>query len=73
MGVNKSWPPPNKYIVYEIPKLKTKSEKSVNLPGRYSFKEIPYERQKMFINVINEERKNLGLSPLSVPKKERKK
>jgi hypothetical protein len=71
VGENKSWPPPNKYIVYEIPKLKTKNERNVNLPGRYPFSKIPYERQKMYINAINEERRNLGLSPLSVPKKER--
>lgn len=70
VGVNKSWPPPEKYIVYEIPKLKTKSERRSNLPGAFSFKEIPYERQEMFINVINKEAKIIGISPYPVPKKE---
>ncbi len=71
LGENKSWPPPNKFVLYEIPKLKTKNERDINLPGKFSFKKIPFERQKMFINAINEERKNLGLSPLSVPNKEK--
>ena len=31
VGENRSWPPPNKYIVYEIPKLKTKQERNRNL------------------------------------------
>jgi len=70
VGVNKSWPPPNKYIVYEIPKLKTNSERRSNLPGAFSFKEISYEKQKTYIDAINEERKNLGLNPYPVPQKE---
>jgi hypothetical protein len=71
LGENKTWPTPEKYIVYEIPKLKTKSERSVNLPGAFSFKKIPYEKQKMYINAINEERKKLGLkSTYPIPEKE---
>jgi hypothetical protein len=42
----------------------------VNLPGAFSFKEIPYRKQKLFINAINNEAKNIGLSPYPIPKKE---
>jgi hypothetical protein len=73
LGENKSWPPPKKYIVYEIPKLKTESERRWDRPGAFSFKEIPYEKQKLFINAINEERKRFGLDPYPVPKKESQK
>jgi hypothetical protein len=61
VGENKSWPNPEKYIVYEIPKLKTKEEKRSNLPSR---PEIPYEKMKLFVGLISEERINLGLGPL---------
>jgi len=63
VGVNKSWPPPKKYIVYEIPKLKTISERRSNLPR--SFSEIPYEKRKLFFKLINEEYMSLGFSPRS--------
>ncbi len=71
VGENKSWPLPNKFIVYEIPKLKTKSERRSNLPGALSFSKFPYEKQKMFVDAINEEAKSIGLSPYPVPKEER--
>ena len=73
VGENKSWPPPNKFVLYEIPRLKTKNERIWNLPGAFSFTKIPYEKQKMYINAINKEAKNIGLSPYPVPKKEDKK
>ena len=65
VGENKSWPTPEKYIVYEIPKLKTKEERRSNLPSR---PEIPYEKMKLFVGLISEERINLGLGPLTIPK-----
>jgi hypothetical protein len=68
VGENKSWPPPEKYIVYEIPKLKTREERRSNIPTR---PDIPYERMKLFVGSINEERINLGLGPLTIPKEER--
>jgi hypothetical protein len=72
VGENKSWPPPEKYILYEIPKLSTINERRSNLPGALSFSKFPYEKQKLFINAINEERKNVGLkSTYPVPKEER--
>lgn len=70
VGDNKSWPAPGKYIVYEIPKLKTISERKSNLPGAFSFSQISYKNQKLFINAINKESINIGVSPYPVPKKE---
>jgi hypothetical protein len=67
---NKSWPTPGKYIVYEIPKLKTIRERKSNLPGAFSFSQISYVNQKLFINAINEESINIGMSPYPIPKKE---
>lgn len=67
LGVNKTWPPPNKYIVYELPKLKTRKERDNNLNlSRPSG--IPYEKMRNFIISINEERRSLGYDPLTVPK-----
>jgi hypothetical protein len=65
VGENDSWPTPEKYIVYEIPKLKTKEERLSNIPCR---PEIPYDKMKLFVNSINKEHVNLGLRPLTIPK-----
>lgn len=70
LGENKSWPTPNKYIVYEIPKLAKKEQRLSNLPGPFLFNEIAYDNQKMFIKAINEESKNLGISQYEIPDKE---
>jgi hypothetical protein len=67
---NKSWPTPGKYIVYELPKLRTKSERKTNLPGAYSFDQISYNNQKMYINAINIESVIIGVSPYPVPKED---
>jgi len=64
LGENKSWPPAFKYVVYEIPKLKTRKEMRLNLPLR---PEIPHDKMKTFVSLINEERVNLGISPLTIP------
>jgi len=62
------WPPPNKYIVYELPKLKTREERDRNLPGR---PDIPDEKMKIFTRLLNEEYVNLGYSPYTTPMEER--
>jgi len=59
------WPTPKKYIVYELPKLKTREEIRSNLPSR---PDIPYAKMKNFVRLINEERIGLGFSPLTIPK-----
>jgi len=62
---NKSRPSADKYIVYELPKLKTREERRSNLPLR---PDIPYAKMKNFVRLINEERISLGFSPLTIPK-----
>ena len=64
------WPPPGKYIVYELPKLKTREERKDNLMFRH-YNEIPYEKRESFIRLINEEYWSLGLPGISIQKKER--
>lgn len=61
IGENKSWPTPNKYIVYKIPKLTTKGQMLSNRPRSYH--QIPYENRKLLEDAISRERANLGLSP----------
>lgn len=68
VGENKSWPPAFKYVVYEIPKLKTREERNRNLPGR---PHIPDEKMKIFTLLLNEERISLGYSPYPAPTKEK--
>ncbi len=57
-----------KYVVYEIPKLKTKEEKKRNLPGR---PDITNEKMIIFTRLLNKERISLGYSPFSVTTKEK--
>jgi hypothetical protein len=68
LGVNKSWPPPDKYIVYELPRLTTVKERkeSVDFDNVLNvFHDIPFQRKKLFVQTLNEERKKLSL-PLEV-------
>jgi hypothetical protein len=69
VGVNETWPPPNRYIVYELPKLKTRKERKDNLI--FSRPDIPYKKMRNFINLINEEYSTLGLPGVSIPKEEK--
>jgi len=69
VGVNKSWPPREKYIVYELPKLKTMEERRKEHLKTYS--EIPYEKKKDYIRLYNEERINLGYGPTKIILKKR--
>lgn len=69
VGVSTTWPPPGEYVVYELPKLKTKEERRINLPVRPSG--VPYKKMKNFKRLINVERVNLGYSPLTIPEEEK--
>lgn len=70
VGENKSWPPPNKYIVYEIPKLRTMKERRKNA-RMWSIDKISYEKQKLYIEKLNSERKNLGLPLIHISNEKR--
>ena len=69
VGENKSWPPPKRYIVYELTKLKTMEERDDNLIFVKPIG-VPYQKMKNIIKYINKERKSLGYSPLTIPGKE---
>lgn len=69
LGENKSWPPPNKYIIYKIPKLMTMKERDINI--HFSRPEIPIPKMKNFIRLLNEERINLGYAPFKTTKEEK--
>jgi hypothetical protein len=61
LGVNKSWPPPDKYIVYKLPRLQTTKElKAQNIR---TYTEIPYRYKKNYIRLYNEWRISLGYGP----------
>ena len=49
VGENKSWPPAFKYVVYEIPKLKTMEERKENVRFVDNFDDISYERRKVYL------------------------
>jgi hypothetical protein len=61
-GIGKGWPPPSKYVVYELPKLKTRKEREQNviLMRKHAY--------PLYLKAINEERKSLGLRIISQPK-----
>ena len=66
VGDNKSWPSPAKYIVYELPRLRTVEERrKVHID---SYNEIPYEHRKLYFDAKNKERIFLGYEPFPVPK-----
>jgi len=67
VGVNDTWPPPGRYIVYELPKLKTREERRRNVIYVETYHEIPYEKRKLYIKAINEERRSLGLRLEPIP------
>lgn len=61
VGENKSWPPAFKYVVYEIPKLKTREERIKNVLNVQIEYELQFFKQKIIINKVNEEFKNLDM------------
>ena len=70
VDVNKSWPPPNEFIVCELPELKTEKDRKANIHIR-SYHEIPYQKSMFYMKMLNEERTNLSYSPLPAPKEGR--
>ncbi len=46
--------------IIELPKLKTREERLMAMPGPYG-ENADYKKQKLFIQLLNEENKNLGL------------
>jgi hypothetical protein len=68
----KTWPTPDKYIIYELPKLKTRDERKANLFFEY-YAGFPPDKTGQFVRLVNEERKNLGLPLISIPEKEKEK
>lgn len=66
LGENKSWPPPNKFVVYELPMLKTRKERDNNI--HFSRPDIPISKMKNFILLLNDERVSLGYSPFEMTK-----
>lgn len=70
-GINRAWPPPNKYIVFELPKLKTRKERDLNLNFTRPVG-ITYKKMRHFTNLLNKERINLGYSPLTIPREGKK-
>ncbi len=69
VGENKSWPTPEKFIIYELAKLKTKEERDDNLIFVKPIG-VPYQKMKNLIKYINQERHSLGYSALTIPGKE---
>ena len=67
VGENKSWPPPGKYVVYELPKLKTVEERKKNVTYADVFDEIPFRKKKLYLMKINEESISLGVPPNFIP------
>ena len=69
VGENKSWPPPKKYIVYELTELKTMEERDDNLIFVKPIG-LPYQKMKNLIKYINQERQALGYTALTIPREE---
>ena len=59
---NDSWPPSGKYIIYELPKLKTREERDKNLPSLH-IGDIS-KKYNSLLRMINEERTYLGYEKL---------
>ena len=61
VGENKSWPPPDKYIVYELPKLKRSEERASNAIDVGINYDLPFDKQKIMIDQVNSEYGTLGM------------
>ncbi|MBN1849511.1 MAG: hypothetical protein JW932_13095 [Deltaproteobacteria bacterium] len=70
VGVNKTWPPPEKSVVYKLPKLSTKEERKANMYFN-DFYDLPHQKIINFLNILNEEYKYLGIRPYSIKEQEK--
>lgn len=70
---NDNYPPPNKFVLYELPKLTKFEERRENVRFMDRFNEIPYYQKKIYWNEVNNERKNVMLPLRTLDKKELKK
>jgi len=55
------------YILFELPELKNKEERKLNLRTAEPTSFIPYKKQKLLIKAFDEERVFLNLEPFSLP------
>ena len=62
VGVNKSWPPPKKYIVYELPKLESLQARVKTVLGLRVKYDLQFSKQTIIIEKINNEFKYLGIN-----------
>ena len=68
VGENKTWPPSDKYVVYELPKLATKEERVRTVLDIDIEYDMQFSRQKIMIQNVNEEFKDLGLKDRYIEK-----
>ena len=69
VGKNKTWPPAGKHVIYGLPELKTLKERKNNLYFEY-YAGLPRQKPGKFVQVINEERRELGLPLISTSSSE---
>ncbi|HID70428.1 MAG TPA: hypothetical protein EYP35_08220 [Desulfobacterales bacterium] len=71
VGENKGWPPPGKYIVYELPRLRTKAERKKNVRSASRYSEIPYKNIRQYWEKVNQECVNVDIPPMTMTEEER--
>ncbi len=61
IGVNKSWPPSGRFIIYALPRLETRQERERNIALVF---DVPWQQCPNFLRLFNEESIYLGHAPL---------
>ena len=61
VGENKSWPPPGKYVVYQLPNLTTREERAKNVLSVRIKYNLQFSKQKIIIKELNKEFSDLGM------------
>jgi len=65
--------PDESYAIIKLPKLKTKEERLRNtMDTDYSINDVPYEKQRLILDLINQENISLGLQPIHPVNKPRR-